>query len=64
MTSLNFILFNLIYIIDKNMLKAMNNIIIMSEIRSMEVKLYQEWNGKNIQHQCTLADTVNQNHQV
>ena len=37
MTSLNFILFNLIYIIDKNMnmLKAMNNII-MSEIRSMK----------------------------
>ena len=38
MTSLNFILFIRIYIIDKNMnmLKAMNNIIIMSEIRSME----------------------------
>ena len=38
MTSLNFILFNLIYIIDKNMnmLKAMNNIIIMNEIGSME----------------------------
>ena len=38
MTSLNFILFNLIYIIDKNMnmLKAMNNIIIISAIRSMK----------------------------
>ena len=36
MTSLNFILFNLIYIINKNMLKAMNNIIIMSAIRSMK----------------------------
>ena len=38
MTSLNFILFNLIYIIDKNMnmLKAMNNIIIMNAIRSMK----------------------------
>ena len=37
MTSLNFILFNLIYIIDKNMnmLKAMNIIIIISAIRSM-----------------------------
>ena len=35
MTSLNFILFNLIYIINKNILKAMNNIIIISAIRSM-----------------------------
>ena len=36
-TSLNFILFNLIYIIikNKNTLKAMNNIIIISAIRSM-----------------------------
>ena len=35
MTSLNFILLNLIYIINKKMLKAMNIIIIISATSSM-----------------------------
>ena len=36
MTSLNSILFNLIFIIIRKMLKAMNKIIIMSAIRRMK----------------------------